>query len=301
MLDGLRNQLKALREALLTKALTEDELSELTASAVISLVSNDVAYEVAEKIIGELKEKLLGMRVRRGEDAAAVLERALRETIRSVFVEAEKVDFCKKLAEELQREKPYVVLFLGVNGVGKTTSIAKLAALLKSKGYGVVLACSDTYRAGAIEQLEQHAKSIGVKMIKQRYGADPAAVAFDAIQYAKAHYVDVVLLDTAGRMHTQRNLMDEMRKIVRVARPNFIFLVVDALAGSDAARQAHEFLDQVGFDGIFLAKFDADVRGGAALSVVYETKKPIIFVGTGQRYSDIKPFDVDEYISILLG
>lgn len=301
MLDGLRNQLRALKEALLTRELTEDELEELAEGAVLSLVSNDVAYEVAERIVSELKRKLVGIKVRRSEDVASIFDDTLREILRSIFDEAGRVDFCATLVEELRRSKPFTVLFLGVNGVGKTTSIAKLASLLKGKGFTVVLACSDTYRAGAIEQLEHHAKKIGVKMIKQKYGADPAAVAYDAIEYARAHHADVVLLDTAGRMYTKRNLMDEMKKIVRVAQPNFTFLVVDALAGNDAVRQAREFLDHVGFDGVFLAKFDADFRGGAALSVVYETKKPIVFVGTGQRYADIRSFNADEYISALLG
>ncbi len=189
---------------------------------------------------------------------------------------------------------------MGINGTGKTTSIAKVAKLLMKKGYSVILACSDTYRAGSIEQLEEHAKRLGVRMIKHKYGADPAAVAYDAIAHAKAHGVSVVLIDTAGRIQTNKNLMNELGKIKRVINPDLTVLTVDALTGNDAVMQAKEFHKSVGIDGTILTKVDADVKGGAALSVTYVTEKPIVFIGTGQEYEDLEEFSPERFTQMIL-
>ena len=188
-------------------------------------------------------------------------------------------------------EKPFVIAFFGINGSGKTTTIAKIANLLKEKNISCVLAASDTFRAASIEQLQIHADKLGVKLIKHDYGSDPAAVSFDAIKHAKAKNIDVVLIDTAGRLHSNINLMDELKKIVKVSKPNLKLFVGESIAGNDCIEQAKTFNEAVGIDGIILAKADIDEKGGAAISVSYITKKPIIYLGTGQEYKDLKEFD----------
>jgi fused signal recognition particle receptor len=197
--------------------------------------------------------------------------------------------------------RPFVVMFVGVNGTGKTTTIAKLAYHLQKKGYSCVVAAADTFRAGAIEQLEKHAEAVGFKLIKHKAGADPAAVAFDAVEHARARGRDVVLIDTAGRMQTNQNLMDQMKKIKRVAKPNLVLYIGDALAGNDAIEQAKQFHEAIGIDGIILTKIDADAKGGAALSMARTIGKPVVFVNLGQTYEDIRPFDTKWMVDRLLG
>ena len=191
----------------------------------------------------------------------------------------------------MQDDGPLVVAFVGVNGTGKTTAIARLAHWLQAQGRSVVLAAADTFRAGAIEQLEVHANKLGCKFIAHQAGGDPAAVAFDAVAHAKAKHRDVVLIDTAGRMQTNTNLMDEMAKIQRVAKPDLIMFVGDALAGNDAIEQARQFHATVGSDAVILTKLDVDAKGGAALSIASAIGRPIAFVGIGQDYEDLMPFD----------
>ena len=198
-------------------------------------------------------------------------------------------------------KKPVVIMFVGVNGSGKTLSIAKIATMLKNQGKSCVMAAGDTFRAGAIEQLGIHADKVGVKIIKHGPGSDPAAVAYDAIEHAKAKHKDVVLLDTAGRMQTNVNLMDEMAKIKRVAKPDLILFVGDALAGNDAVEQAKRFNEIVGIDGVILTKVDTDAKGGSALSVAYTIGKPLLFIGVGQGYDDQIPFDPQWMIDNIFG
>jgi len=204
------------------------------------------------------------------------------------------------IEEKRKKGEPYVIVFVGINGTGKTTTIAKLVQFLTKKGYSVVLACSDTYRAGSIEQLEEHAKRLGVRMIKHEYGADPAAVAYDTVNHAKAHGTNVVLIDTAGRIQTNRNLMNELAKIKRIVNPDMTILTVDSLTGNDAIMQAEEFHKSVGIDATILTKVDADVKGGSALSVTYVTKKPILFIGTGQKYEDLEEFKPEKFLELIL-
>ena len=193
-----------------------------------------------------------------------------------------------------KKDLPYVIAFFGINGSGKTTSIAKIANMLKEKNISCVLAAGDTFRAASIEQLQIHADKIGVKLIKHTYGSDPAAVAFDAIKHAQSKNMEVVLIDTAGRMHSNTNLVDEMKKIVRVAKPDLKIFVGESITGNDCVEQAKTFNEAVGIDGIILAKADIDEKGGAAISVSYVTKKPILFFGTGQEYKDIEAFDKEK-------
>jgi fused signal recognition particle receptor len=191
-------------------------------------------------------------------------------------------------------------MFVGINGTGKTTTIAKVAQFFSDKRYSVLLACADTYRAGSIEQLEEHAKRLGLRVIKSNYGGDPAAVAFDAVNHAKAHGINVVLIDTAGRMQTNQNLMNELVKIKRVIGPDLTVLTVDSLIGNDAVMQAEEFNNSVGIDATILTKVDADVKGGSALSVTYVTQKPILFIGVGQAYKDLEVFNPEEFVNMVL-
>jgi fused signal recognition particle receptor len=217
-----------------------------------------------------------------------------------ILTPSEKIDFLGLAEKKRALKEPFVVVFVGINGTGKTTSIAKVARLLMKQGYSVVLACADTYRAGSIEQLEEHARRLGVRMIKHTYGSDAAAVAFDAINHAMAHGINVVLIDTAGRIQTDRNLMAELGKVKRVVKPDLTVLTVDSLTGNDAVLQAEEFHKSVGIDATILTKTDADVKGGSALSVTYVTKKPVLFIGTGQRYEDLEEFSPQRFTDMIL-
>jgi fused signal recognition particle receptor len=266
----------------------------------ISLVENDVAFPVAERICNEMEKRLDGVQVKRLEDRKKIVEKNLREVLLEVMLTNNKIDFFKAIEEKRKKGEPFVIVFVGINGTGKTTSIAKVARLLNKKGYSVVLACSDTYRAGSIEQLEEHAKRLGIRMIKHEYGADPAAVAYDAISHAKAHGINVVLIDTAGRIQTNRNLMNELAKVKRIVNPDLTILTVDSLTGNDAVMQAEEFHKSVNIDATILTKVDADVKGGSALSVTYVTKKPILFIGVGQTYDDLEEFNPEKFVQMIL-
>lgn len=263
-----------------------------------SLVEADVALEVAESLCSLIEDKIVGVKVANFTDKKIIVESALRGSIIDILRSVKP----EKSFEETVREsgKPYIALFLGVNGVGKTLTIAKLGWRLKRSGFKAVLACSDTFRAGAIEQLEILSRRIGVDLVKQVYGGDPAAVAYDAVQYAKARRLDAVLIDTAGRMQTKRNLLDEMRKIIRVVNPNVKIFVGDALTGNDIIDQAVEFNRYVGVDGAIITKVDADVKGGAILNVAYILRKPIFFIGVGSGIDDLREYD-PEYVASMMG
>lgn len=280
---------------LFAKKITQDKLEEIMFELELALLESDVAQGVVERIKGYIIKELEGAKVKRNSDLDEVIEGALKEAIRQVL-DIKSIDLIDRIRTS---EKPYVVMFVGVNGTGKTTAIGRIAHRLQREGVSCVLAAGDTFRAGAIEQLTKHADNLGLKIIKHSAGADPAAVAYDAIEHAKARRKDVVLLDTAGRMQTNINLMDEMKKIRRIAKPNLIVFVGDALAGNDAVIQASEFDKAVGVDGAILTKIDADAKGGAALSIAYTIGKPILYVGTGQGYEDLEPFDADWMIERL--
>jgi fused signal recognition particle receptor len=266
----------------------------------LNLIENDVAVEVADHVCKELEKRLDGVQIKRLEDRKEIVRKNLHEILLSILTSDKMISLLEQVKEKRNANEPYVIVFVGINGTGKTTSIAKVANLLMKKGHSVILACSDTYRAGSIEQLEEHAKRLGVRMIKHRYGADPAAVAYDAIAHAKAHGTSAVLIDTAGRIQTNKNLMNELGKIKRVIDPDLTVLTVDALTGNDAIMQAEEFHKSVGIDGTILTKVDADVKGGAALSVTYVTGKPIVFIGTGQEYEDLEEFNPERFTQMIL-
>jgi fused signal recognition particle receptor len=266
----------------------------------LSLIENDVAVSVADHICAELEKKLTGAQVKRLEDKKALVKSSLRQVLLETMTTNEQIDFLGLLEKKRALNEPFVVAFVGINGTGKTTSIAKVAKMLMNHGYSLVLACSDTYRAGSIEQLEEHAKRLKVRIIKHTYGADPAAVAYDAISHAKAHGINAVLIDTAGRIQTDKNLMNELAKVKRVIKPDLTILTVDSLTGNDAVMQAEEFHKSVGIDGTILTKVDADIKGGSALSVTYVTKKPVIFIGTGQKYEDLQEFKPEQFAEMIL-
>jgi fused signal recognition particle receptor len=225
----------------------------------------------------------------------------VREVLLDVLKNSGESSFFDKIEAKKTAHEPAVIVFVGINGTGKTTTIAKIAHLLQRRAYTVVIACADTYRTGSIEQLEEHAKRLGVRTIKHTYGADAAAVAFDSISHARANGINVVLIDTAGRMQTKRNLLEEMKKIVRVASPDFVMLVVDSLTGNDAVEQGRSFNESVRIDGITLTKLDADAKGGSAISLAAEIRKPVVFAGIGQAYEDLLSFEpakiVDKIVS----
>jgi fused signal recognition particle receptor len=300
MFEKLKSGLKKLVTKVTTTELKSENLRPVLSEFKISLAENDVAFPVAERICDEMEKRLDGIQVSRLEDRKKLVEENLREVLLEVMLAKDKVDLLKRVEEKRKKGEPYLIVFVGINGTGKTTTIAKVARYLNKHGYSVVLACSDTYRAGSIEQLEEHAKRLGIKMIKHEYGADPAAVAYDTISHAKAHGMNVVLIDTAGRMQTNRNLMNELEKIKRIVQPDLTVLTVDSLTGNDAVMQAEEFHKSVGIDATILTKVDADVKGGSALSVTYVTKKPVLFIGTGQKYDDLEEFRPEKFVQMIM-
>jgi fused signal recognition particle receptor len=298
--ERLRKGLSSAVNKIVITELKAEKLRPILEELKLNLIENDVAVPVAYYIGDELEKRLDGVQVKRLGDRKAVVKEKLHQVLLEILTTKEEVRLLENIEKKRQLKEPYTILFVGINGTGKTTSIAKVAKFLMKKGYSVVLSCSDTYRAGSIEQLEEHAKRLGVRMIKHKYGSDPAAVAYDTISHAQARGINVVLIDTAGRIQTDRNLMSELTKIKRVVNPDLTVLVVDALIGNDAVMQAEEFHKSVSIDGTILTKVDADVKGGASLSVTHVTGKPIIFIGVGQNYEDLQAFNPEQFTQMIL-
>ncbi len=283
---GILDKIKAAvleQEFIIDEKSLQDHLWELE----MALLESDVALPVAEKIVESVKNELVGTRRRIGSDTAKIVETAIKNAILKV-ISVDSFDFDEFVKKA---SKPVSIVFVGVNGTGKTTTIAKMAQRLMEKGYSVVIAAGDTFRAGAIEQIDRHAGALGIKLIKHQEGADPAAVVYDAIQFAKAKHKDIVLADTAGRMHTNINLMDQLKKVCRVNTPDLVIFVDEAVAGNDAVERAKLFNSAVPFNGSILTKADADAKGGAAISISYTTGKPVLFLGVGQSYKDLVKFE----------
>ncbi len=274
------------------KKVTEERFDELFTELEMIMLQNNVAYEVVEFIRGKLKHDLVGKNL-----SEVSIETKLKEALEEILINPPNL--IKEIRESLKNKKPYVIAFVGINGSGKTTSIAKVAHLLKKEKLSVCLAAGDTFRAAAIEQLEIHANKLNVPIIKKDYNSDPASVGFEAIIYAKKHAIDVVLIDTAGRMNTKESLMKEMEKIIKVCNPDKKIFLGESITGNDATEQARSFNQHISIDGIILSKADIDEKGGTALSVSYITKKPIYFLGTGQLYDDLEVFDKDKMIKRL--
>ena len=273
-----------LAQKLTTSALTKKDFETFFDDFEISLLENNVALKVVDKIKETLGQELIGKNFKKSEVAEEILK-ALKKSIESILIEPPEI------TEQIKNsKKPFVIIFFGINGSGKTTTIAKFANKLKKEGFSLVLGAADTFRAASIEQLEEHAKRLNIPIIKKEYNSDPASVAFETIQYAKKEKKDVVLIDTAGRMYTQSNLMREMEKIIKVANPSLKIFVGESITGNDATEQASAFNNSVGIDGIILSKADIDEKAGTILSVSYITNKPIYFLGVGQGYDDLEKF-----------
>lgn len=274
------------------KTISEKDLEDILWELELSLLESDVAIDVANFVVESVREDLIGQKIKRSSDVDEYTYQALRNAV-SKIIDIEGKSMTDMIEEKKKMGEPLVVMFVGINGTGKTTTIGKLANYYIKKGYTPVVAASDTFRAGAIEQINYHTDKLNVKLIKHEKGSDPAAVAFDAVEHAKAKGKELVLIDTAGRMQTNTNLMDEMKKIRRVAKPDLVVFVGDALTGNDAVEQATKFNDAIDIDGVILTKADADSKGGASLSIGYVIGKPILFLGIGQGYDDIKEYDPD--------
>ena len=282
------------------KTLSDDKLDKALHELNLLLISNDVAAETADVLCNNIKDSLRGEQIGRLSSKQKYLFEILKEVITDILTPDQEISLLDEIKKKKADNLPYIIVFLGVNGTGKTTTIAKIAHYFKKNNISSVAAASDTFRAAAIEQLTYHMERVGIRVIKHSYNSDPASVAYDAIQHATAKGIDVVLVDTAGRQVSNKNLIIELQKIVRIAEPDLIVFVGDSLAGNDALIQAKEFKNNVGIDANILTKLDADAKGGAALSISFETKKPILFVGTGQNYDDLKPFDKNYFISNIL-
>ena len=278
-----------LSNGLLDKKIKDDSLDELLWELEIALLEADVALPVVEEIKVGVRDNLIGRKYSRNHTLEEVVELSIKDAVRNVL-KLNEFDFDSWFEEQT---KPTSVMFVGINGTGKTTAIAKIANRLMKEGHTVVLAAGDTFRAGAIEQLSIHADKLGCKIVKHSQDADPAAVAYDAVEHAKAKMKDAILIDTAGRMQTNNNLIDEMKKIVRIAKPSLKIFVGDSLAGNDAVEQARAFDEAIGVDAVILTKIDADSKGGAALSIAHTIGKPIAFVCNGQEYDDIIKFNAE--------
>jgi fused signal recognition particle receptor len=276
------------------KEISDKDLEDILDDLGINLLEADVAFEVSEKIKEDLKKNLVGKQVKRGQVKNIIIDTF--KTSLSEILNVGKID----LNNLVKSKKPLLMLFLGFNGSGKTTSLAKVASYLKKEGFSCVFAAGDSFRAASIEQLEEHGRRLGVDVIKHKYGADPAAVIFDAKEHAKSRGIDVVLADTAGRSHVNKNLMDELKKITRVDKPDLKIFVIDSLVGNDAVPQAKMFDEAVGIDAVMFTKVDVNEKGGSILSVSYILKKPILFIGVGQSYSSIKAFKPEEFIENII-
>jgi fused signal recognition particle receptor len=256
------------------------------------LLQNNVAYLAVEKIKISLKEKLVGKSLREID-----LSTELKNSIKEILINPP--NFIETIKSSLKEKSPFVIVFAGINGSGKTTTIAKVANLIQKNKLSVCLVASDTFRAAAIQQLEEHSIKLNIPIIKKDYGSDPAAVGFDGIAYAKKHKIDVVLIDTAGRMQNRDSLMKEMEKITRVTKPDMKIFLGESITGNDATQQAKTFNETIDLTGIILSKADVDEKGGTAISVSSVTGKPIFFLGTGQTYDDLEVFNKDKMIKKL--
>jgi fused signal recognition particle receptor len=297
MFDKLKKAFSSAAKSIGQKELTEKDLDNSLFDLNVSLLESDVSQDVVDDLTKQLKQKLIGIKLEKNESAEQIMTNTLKDGFANILTQAGSVDLIDEIQTKKQNKKgPFKIVFLGINGTGKTTTVAKVANLIKKAGFTVVIAAADTHRAGAIEQISAHAEKLSIKVISQRYGADPSAVARDALEYARKHYVDVVLIDTAGRMQTAKNLMDEIGKIVKVIKPDMKLFVGDSLSGNDTINQAKEFFTYTEFDGAILTKADADSKGGSVISISYVTSKPIIYLGVGQSYDDLMKFNRDKFV-----
>lgn len=281
-------------EKLTTKTIDEEKFENLFEDLELVLLENNVALEVIDKIKEDLKMDLVNVPLK--GNIENLIKESLKKSLEEILQET-NFDLIKEIKNK--KDKPYVIVFVGINGSGKTTTIAKIADLLNKNNIKCVLAAGDTWRSAAIQQLEEHANNLKVKLIKHDYGSDPAAISFDSLKYAQSHNLDVVLIDTAGRQHSNKNLMEEMKKIIKVAKPDLKIFIGESITGNDMIEQVKEFNQAISIDSIILSKVDVDEKGGAAISASYVSGKPIIYLGTGQRYSDLEKFSKNRILKSL--
>jgi fused signal recognition particle receptor len=300
MFDKLKRAFSNAAKSISQRELSEKDLDESLFDLQVALLESDVSQEVIDDLSLQIKNNLVGMTIQKNETAEQIIASTLKNNFLEILSKAGSVDLLGMVQEKKEKKGgPFVIVFLGINGTGKTTTVAKVANLLKKNGFSVVIAAADTHRAGAIEQITTHAENLSIKIISQRYGADPSAVSRDALEYAKKHYIDIVLIDTAGRMQTAKNLMYEIGKIVKVIKPDIKIFVGDSLSGNDTINQAREFFSYTEFDGAILTKSDADAKGGAAISISYITSKPILYLGMGQGYDDLVLFNREKFVNTI--
>ncbi|HJU79883.1 MAG TPA: signal recognition particle-docking protein FtsY [Nitrososphaeraceae archaeon] len=298
MFEKLRKIFSDTAKNLGQKSISKKDIDSILDELQISLMENDVAHEIVNDLTSKIKSEILELKLERDENSDQVITTKLYSFLHELFMSTNvKTDIIQAILDKKKSKAgPYSIIFLGINGTGKTTTVAKFCKLLRDKGISVVLAAADTHRAGAIEQITQHGNNLNVKVISQRYGADPSAVARDALEHAKKNFIEAVLIDTAGRMQTSKNLMEEVSKIIRVIKPDMKIFVGDSLAGNDTVNQAREFFEYTKYDGAILTKSDADSKGGAAISIAYLTHKPILYLGMGQGYGDLEEFDHNRFL-----
>ncbi|HVE37795.1 MAG TPA: signal recognition particle-docking protein FtsY [Nitrososphaeraceae archaeon] len=298
MFERLRKIFSETAKNLGQKSISKKDIDSILDELQIGLMENDVAHEIVDEMTSKIKTEIMDLKLERNENSDQVITTKLYSFLHELFLSTNtKTDVIESILEKKKSKAgPYSIVFLGINGTGKTTTVAKFCKLLRDRGISVVLAAADTHRAGAIEQITHHGNNLNVKVISQRYGADPSAVARDALEHAKKNYIEVVLIDTAGRMQTSKNLMEEVSKIIRVIKPDLKIFVGDSLAGNDTVNQAREFYEYTKYDGSILTKSDADSKGGAAISIAYLTHKPILYLGIGQGYGDLEEFDHDRFL-----
>ncbi|MEM0044019.1 MAG: signal recognition particle-docking protein FtsY [Sulfolobales archaeon] len=297
--DKISNAIEEKISNKISKEISEEDLEKISEELVLELVEADVALEVAESIVRDFEKRIVGSRIGFLESKREYIVNSFREVLKQYLSKGVSEKDLPEIIRE-SRSKPYKILFMGVNGVGKTTTIAKVAKYLRDKGFKVMVVAADTFRAGAQEQLEVHCNRLSIPIFKGRYGADPAALVYDAIRYSMKQGFDVLLIDSAGRQHTDRDLMNEILKVSRVSKPDLRILVLDALTGNDAVNQAREFDKYVGVDAVILTKLDAEASGGSALSIIASINKPILYVGVGQGYDDLVKYSPEEILGRIL-
>ena len=297
MFDKVRFAVSSITKATKEKTISQNQLNEIMEEFEIQLLESEIAFDLVKKISDELKIELSNKSISRKTEISEVIKERIRNSIQNSFEKCEEINLIELIKSSSVR--PFKVLIIGINGSGKTTTVAKIAYLLKKNKLGVVIVAADTFRAGAIEQLKEHSEKLNVKLIAQKYGSDPAAVARDGVNYAESHNIDVVLIDTSGRVQTSKNLMQEISKIESVINPNYTIFIGDSLTGNDLLSQAEEFYKYAKFNGAILTKTDANTKGGAMLSILSTTGKPIIYIGTGQEYKDLEQFNIEKFLANL--
>ena len=295
MLDKVKNAVSNLSKIAVEKQISEKELDKVMEDLTRELLESEIPFDLVEQISKNIKKQMIDKKFARSDEFIEVIKSEFTKTIKEIFQKVEDVDLIQLINSK--ESKPFKILIVGINGSGKTTTVAKIGHLLKENNISSAIVAGDTFRSGAIEQIKEHADRLELKLISQKYGSDPAAVARDGVEYSKTHNIDAVIIDTSGRVQTNSNLMQEVLKIKNVVNPDFTVFIGDSLAGNDLVSQTQEFFKFTEFNGSILTKVDADVKGGAILSILSETGKPIIYIGTGQEYKDLEKFNEERFLS----